>query len=69
MIKSPCKGLCKLDKEKVCQGCQRTLEEIRNWRNYSDEEKLVILARLNGEHDERAETEVCDRASDPECVA
>jgi len=26
---SPCIGVCKLDKNKVCIGCFRTIEEIR----------------------------------------
>jgi predicted Fe-S protein YdhL (DUF1289 family) len=26
---SPCVGLCKLDENKVCIGCNRTIEEIK----------------------------------------
>ena len=31
MIESPCKGLCKLDKNRVCIGCHRTDQEIQEW--------------------------------------
>ena len=31
-MKSPCKGICVLDKERVrCIGCGRTIEQITNW--------------------------------------
>ena len=29
MKKSPCIGLCTLNKDKVCIGCFRTIEEIK----------------------------------------
>jgi predicted Fe-S protein YdhL (DUF1289 family) len=30
--KSPCKGICVLDKERVkCIGCGRTIDEIISW--------------------------------------
>jgi len=31
-MKSPCKGICVLDKDKVkCIGCDRTIDQIINW--------------------------------------
>jgi len=31
-VKSPCKGICVLDKERIkCIGCGRTIEQITNW--------------------------------------
>ena len=31
-MKSPCKGICVLDKERIrCIGCNRTIDEITNW--------------------------------------
>ena len=45
-VASPCQRLCGLDAEKLCRTCGRTLEEIRNWPEMSDEEKLSVLARL-----------------------
>jgi|GEM_PF-3739064 len=29
MAKSACVGLCRLDEKKVCVGCSRTIEEIK----------------------------------------
>jgi predicted Fe-S protein YdhL (DUF1289 family) len=38
--KSPCVGICVLDKERVrCIGCGRTIEEIINWgKKWQDQE-------------------------------
>ncbi len=44
---SPCVGICKLDAaENHCQGCFRSLDEIRNWMYLADEEKLAIFERI-----------------------
>ena len=45
-VKSPCKLVCKYDEEKVCIGCRRTMEEIVNWPEYSDPERLLVLKRI-----------------------
>jgi predicted Fe-S protein YdhL (DUF1289 family) len=45
-IKSPCTDKCKYNDEKVCVGCHRTKHEIVNWPDFSDEEKLKIIARV-----------------------
>ena len=45
-VKSPCKGKCYLDKRKVCIGCVRDIETIRNWSILTDEEKLDILKSI-----------------------
>ena len=35
-IDSPCVKLCVLhSKERICVGCYRTAEEIKNWTKYS----------------------------------
>ncbi|MEE2729449.1 MAG: DUF1289 domain-containing protein [Pseudomonadota bacterium] len=41
---SPCVRNCCLDQEDVCLGCGRTLEEIRNWSQYSAQEREQVLA-------------------------
>ncbi len=47
MIKSPCKGQCKLDEDRTyCTGCLRTLDEISGWGQFSDEEKKLVWSRL-----------------------
>lgn len=46
MIESPCIKKCKLsDKNSICMGCGRTLEEISIWRNLTDTEKEKIALR------------------------
>ncbi len=46
-IESPCKGVCKLDSEgEYCTGCRRTLSEISQWRDFTDEEKQQVWGRL-----------------------
>lgn len=52
-IKSPCIGVCSQNPEtKQCFGCQRTPEEIANWWNYTEEEKLALLEELEKRSDE-----------------
>lgn len=41
-VKSPCIRNCCLDRSDLCMGCFRTLEEICEWHNASDERKLEI---------------------------
>ena len=45
-IKSPCIDKCKYDENKVCVGCHRTMIEIVNWPEFSDEKKLEIIDRV-----------------------
>lgn len=44
MIESPCINVCKLDQATgLCVGCLRSVDEIRAWRNASNEEKQAIV--------------------------
>tara|TARA_B100000886_G_C20398618_1_gene481575 strand:- start:1232 stop:1387 length:156 start_codon:yes stop_codon:yes gene_type:complete len=44
---SPCVGICKLDKKgELCTGCSRTIDDIRNWNNYSLRKKKKIMDSL-----------------------
>jgi len=45
-IKSPCIDKCKYDENKVCMGCFRTMHEIVNWPEFSDEHKKEIITRV-----------------------
>jgi predicted Fe-S protein YdhL (DUF1289 family) len=45
-IMSPCVSVCRLDADEVCEGCGRTLKEIREWLIYSDESRIAIMRRL-----------------------
>ena len=46
-IKSPCIKVCKL-KDKICIGCGRTQDQIREWLIYSDEKRNCIMKTLKG---------------------
>lgn len=46
-IPSPCIHVCIQDKDEICTGCYRTVDEIRGWWKSSDEEKLQIIENAN----------------------
>lgn len=47
-IPSPCENICQMNpKTGYCIGCLRTLDEIADWLEMTDEEKLELLARLD----------------------
>jgi predicted Fe-S protein YdhL (DUF1289 family) len=43
-VASPCISLCRLDEQKVCLGCFRHVEDIREWRSADDERRRQICA-------------------------
>ena len=44
---SPCLGICLMDpKTRMCRGCLRTIDEIRDWYTATHSEQRVILERL-----------------------
>jgi predicted Fe-S protein YdhL (DUF1289 family) len=44
---TPCISVCKIDKEtRTCQGCGRTIDEIRDWSKYTDTERMEVMRRL-----------------------
>jgi predicted Fe-S protein YdhL (DUF1289 family) len=54
-IASPCVRNCCLDKEDVCIGCGRTLEEIVLWGDADKTQKLQILLTAKKRMAERRE--------------
>ncbi|MCK4707971.1 MAG: DUF1289 domain-containing protein [Gammaproteobacteria bacterium] len=42
-IESPCIRDCCLDDNDICMGCNRTLDEIKDWLSLNDTQKLTIL--------------------------
>nr|WP_225934029.1 DUF1289 domain-containing protein [Pseudomonas azerbaijanoccidentalis] len=44
-VPSPCSGVCRLDEQKVCLGCFRHVEDIREWRSADDERRRVICTQ------------------------
>lgn len=53
-VPSPCVRNCCLDEQEVCLGCGRTLDEIRDWSEAGDAERLAILERAVERRLERA---------------
>ena len=46
MIKSPCKNVCELDPNTgFCLGCNRSIDEITNWSQKNDKEKIEIIKK------------------------
>ena len=43
-VPSPRISLCRLDEQKVCLGCFRHVEDIREWRSADDARRRVICA-------------------------
>ncbi|HEY0288355.1 MAG TPA: DUF1289 domain-containing protein [Pseudomonas sp.] len=43
-VPSPCISVCRLDEQKVCTGCYRHVEDIRQWRSATDEQRRAIVA-------------------------
>ncbi|WP_323147556.1 DUF1289 domain-containing protein [Pseudomonas marginalis] len=41
-VPSPCISTCRLDENKVCLGCFRHVEDIREWRSADDQRRRVI---------------------------
>ncbi|WP_416421874.1 DUF1289 domain-containing protein [Pseudomonas sp. App30] len=41
-VPSPCISLCRLDEQKVCKGCFRHVEDIREWRSADDARRRQI---------------------------
>ena len=48
MINSPCKKVCKINiKNGLCLGCDRNLDEIKDWYKFDDIKKKEILIKTN----------------------
>jgi predicted Fe-S protein YdhL (DUF1289 family) len=47
-IESPCISVCRYEDE-VCVGCGRTVDEVVNWYDMTDNEKQAVLNRLEKE--------------------
>lgn len=45
-LPSPCIKQCQLNSQQVCQGCQRTLDEIAGWSQFDEQRKQQVWQRL-----------------------
>ena len=44
---TPCVNRCKLDEDsKICLGCKRTVREITDWSQMTDEQRIKIIKEL-----------------------
>ncbi|MCU1725049.1 MULTISPECIES: DUF1289 domain-containing protein [unclassified Pseudomonas] len=44
-VPSPCISTCRLDEARVCIGCFRHVEDIREWRSADDQRRREICAQ------------------------
>jgi len=47
-VESPCVNVCKLDEQRRCIGCLRTVDEIKAWKGMSPQAKRALLQELEG---------------------
>jgi len=48
-VKTPCVGICSTGiGDTVCRGCKRFQHEVIDWNRYDNEQKHIILSRLEG---------------------
>ena len=46
-VPSPCVSVCQMDEDTaLCQGCLRTLDEIRQWGNADDHQRRTIWLNI-----------------------
>lgn len=45
-IESPCIRICLLDEKELCIGCRRSISEIMNWSQLSNDERTQIVEDL-----------------------
>ena len=44
-VQSPCRSLCKLGKDNICEGCFRKSAEINFWTTFSNAEKAEVVKK------------------------
>lgn len=44
-VASPCVGVCALDEQDICTGCQRTGVEISLWTRMNETQRREVLGR------------------------
>jgi predicted Fe-S protein YdhL (DUF1289 family) len=45
-IPTPCRGICRLGRDEVCDGCGRTIGEIVIWARLEPATRARVLARV-----------------------
>ena len=47
LLPSPCSSVCRMSPQNVCEGCLRTLDEIRLWSVADDEAKRHVWRMIH----------------------
>jgi hypothetical protein len=45
-IDTPCVNVCRIGKNRQCEGCRRTIDEIANWRAMTPAQRDAVMADL-----------------------
>jgi predicted Fe-S protein YdhL (DUF1289 family) len=46
-MKTPCILVCRINPQtRMCEGCYRTMEEIREWLRFTEEEREEIMKKV-----------------------
>ena len=46
-MQSPCILVCQINSEtRMCEGCHRTMDEIREWLRFTEEERKEIMEKV-----------------------
>lgn len=54
-VPSPCTAVCRIDKEsRLCVGCLRSMDEIRDWSIMTDEQKTEVLTLIDSRRHDAA---------------
>ncbi len=46
VIISPCIGVCSMNDAGLCEGCYRSIDEIREWLDMGHEQREAIMSAL-----------------------
>ena len=47
-VESPCRQVCRLGGDQICDGCGRTIQEIAAWYRLGPADRLMINRRVEG---------------------
>jgi hypothetical protein len=45
-IASPCVNICTIGKNRLCEGCRRSINEIAHWSRMTPAERDAVMAEL-----------------------
>ena len=46
-IVSPCVNICRIGKDRLCEGCRRTVQEVARWTSMTSAERDRVMAELS----------------------